>query len=167
MWGHHHDSIQAEWDCALVEDCNSFEMHRIMVRTDQLLCIAMATTSQMYTWYSEAKAHGWVQTLVLLPKKYHPHYYCFYEKGTTRTMVDLQGLHSSDAFRCSNMSSRVGLKSFCLWCFKLGGNTETIVTHLREVHCHLAIICDLCKSFTSMSVQNILEHHSGFKAQMC
>ena len=35
MWGHDHESVQAEQDCALVEDHNSFEMHRMMVRTDQ------------------------------------------------------------------------------------------------------------------------------------
>ena len=40
-----------------------------------------------------------------------------------------------------------------------------IATHLREVHHQLAITCDLCKSFASMSVQCILEHHSGCKAK--
>ena len=80
-------------------------------------------------------------------------------------MVGLQELHLSDAYRCSNVSSSVGLKSFCPWCFKLGGNTETIATHLREVHYQLAINCDLCKSFANMSVQSVLEHHSGCKAK--
>ena len=73
----------------------------------------------------------------------------------TKAMVGHQGLHSSDTFRCFNMSSSVGLKSFCPWCFKLGGNTETIATHLREVHYILGIVCDLCKSFGSMSAQSI------------
>ena len=48
---------------------------------------------------------------------------------------------------------------------QVGGNTEMIATHLREVHYQLAIICDLCKSFTSMSAQSFLEHHSGCKAK--
>ena len=71
MWGHDHESIQREWDCALVEDCNSFEMCRMMVKTDQLLCIAVATDSQIYTRDSEAEAHGHAKTLVLSLKQYH------------------------------------------------------------------------------------------------
>ena len=55
----------------------------------------------------------------------------------------------------------MGLKSFCPWCFKLGGNTETIAIQLREVHFSLAIACDICQLFTSMSVQVVLEHQSG------
>ena len=83
----------------------------------------------------------------------------------TRAMVGLQGPHLSDAFICSNMSSSVGLKSFCPWCFKLGSNTEMIATHLREVHYRFAIMCDLCKLFGSISAQNILDHLSGCKAK--
>ena len=49
VWRHDHESIQTEWDCTLLEDCNSFEMCRMKVRTDQLLCIAVATDSQIYT----------------------------------------------------------------------------------------------------------------------
>ena len=147
MWGNNHDSIQTEWDLALAEDHNFFDMCRMVVRTDQLLCIAAATDSQIYTWDLGGQTHGQVKTLVLLLKQYHTHYYCFYEKGMTRPMVGLKGLHTSSAFRHSNVSSSVGLKLFCPWCFKLGGNTEMIATHLREVHYWLAITCDLCKSF--------------------
>ena len=81
--------------------------------------------------------------------------------GTNSAMVHLQGLHMSDAFWHLNVSARIGLKSFFPWCFKLGGNTETIVIYLREVHCCLAIVCDLCQSFPSMSAHVVLEHHSG------
>ena len=128
-----------EWNSTLAEDCNSFEMLRVTVRTDQLLHIATATNSQIYTRDLEAEAHGWVKTLVLLLKQYHAHHYHFYEKGMTRAMVGLQGLHSNNAFRCSNVSSSVGLKSFCPWCLKLGGNTEMIATYLREVHYQLVL----------------------------
>ena len=103
-----------------------------------------------------------MKALVLSLKQYHACYYLLYEKGVTRPMVGLQGLHSGDAFRCSNISSSVGLKSFC---FKLGGNTETLATHLRDVYYSLAIACNLCKLFASMSLQNILDHHSGCKAK--
>ena len=87
-----------EWNCTLAEEGNSFEMGRMMVRTDQLLCTAVATDSQIYTRDSEAKAHGQAKTLVLLLKQYHAHYYHFYENGMARAMIDLQGLHSSNAF---------------------------------------------------------------------
>ena len=40
-----------------------------------------------------------------------------------------------------------------------------IATHLWEVHYRLTIVCDLCKSFTSMSAQSVLEHFSGCKAK--
>ena len=126
---------------------------------DQLLCIAEATGSKIYTTDLVAKIHGRMKTLVLLLRQCHAHYYWFYEKGTTRAMVGLQGLHTSNAFQCSNMSASVGLRSFCPWCFKLGGNTETIATHLREVHYWLAITCDVYKAFASISVQIILKHH--------
>ena len=106
-----------------------------------------------------------MKTLVLLLKQYHTHYYHVYEKGTTRAMVGLQGLHLSNTFRCSNISSSVGLKIILPLVVQMGGNTETIATHLMEVHYQLAIAWDLCKLFTSMSAQNILEHCSRCKAK--
>ena len=54
------------------------------VRTDQLLQIAEAAGSKIYTRELEAETHGRAKTLVLLLKQYHAHYYQFYEKGTTR-----------------------------------------------------------------------------------
>ena len=164
MWGHDQEVIRREWDCTLEKDCNSFEMHKMTVRMDQLLCIAEATNSEVYTWESEAEAHGWTKALALSLKQYHAHYYRVYKKGTIRAMVGLQGLHSGNIFRCSNVSSSVVLKWVCLWCFKLGKNTEMIATHLQEVHYRLAIVCDLCKSFTSMSAWSVLECCSGCKA---
>ena len=53
MWEHDHECVRAEQKCALVEDHNSFEMPRMTVRTDQLLCIAAATDSQIYIRDSE------------------------------------------------------------------------------------------------------------------
>ena len=165
MWGHDQEVIRMEWDQTLEEDHNSFEMGKMTVRMDQLLHIAEATNSKVYTHESEAEAHDWVKALALSLKQYHTHYYQLYKKGTTRTIVGLQGLHSVDAFRCSNISSSVGLKSFCPWCFKLGGNTEMIANYLQKVHYRLAIACTLCKSFASMSTQSVLEHCSGCKAK--
>ena len=75
-------------------------------------------------------------------------------------MVGLQGLHSSDTFWHLNVWAGVGLKLFCLWCFKFVRNTETTATLLREVHYKLAIACDICQSFANMSVQVVLEHRS-------
>ena len=80
MWGHDHKSIRREWDHTLVGDHNSFEMQKMMVRTDQLPHITKATCSKIYTRDSEAETHGRAKTLVLLLKQYHAHYYQFYEK---------------------------------------------------------------------------------------
>ena len=59
----------------------------------------------------------------------------------------------------------MGLKSFCPWCLKLGGNTKTIAIHLWEVHYRMAVMCNICQAFAGMSAQSILDHHSGFKLQ--
>ena len=80
-------------------------------------------------------------------------------------MVGFHGLHKSNVFQCSNVSTSAGLKSFCPWCFKLGSIMETIATHLREVNYWLAITYDICKAFASMSAQIILEHSSGCKVK--
>ena len=66
------------------------------------------------------------------------------EKGTTHAMVSLQGIHLDDALWHPNISTGMGLKSFCPWCFTLGRNTETIAIHLREVHYRMTIICHIC-----------------------
>ena len=163
IWGKDQKIIKMEQKCTLAEDHMSFKMRKMMTRVDQLLCIDKATGSQIHNKKSEAEAHSQARALVLSLKQYHAHFYRFYEKGTSRAMVGLQGLHKSDAFWHSNVSVRVGLKSFCPWYFKLGGNTETIAVQLREVHYHLAIVCDLSQSFASMSAQAILQHGSGCK----
>ena len=85
----------------------------MMVSNDQLLHSTEATGSKINTTESEAKTHGRMKTLLMSLKQYHAHYYRFYEKGTTRPMIGLQGLYMIDAFQSSNMSSSVGLKSFC------------------------------------------------------
>ena len=72
--------------------------------------------------------------------------------------MGLQSLHLSNAFWHLNVSESMGLKSSALGALNLGETTETITTHLREVHYRLAIVCDLCRSFASMSVQVVLEH---------
>ena len=149
----------------LGEHCNSFEMQKMTIRPDQLLPIAEATGSKIHTRESEAETHSRAKNLVFSLKQYHAHYYWFYEKGTTKAMVCLQGLHTSDAFWCSNKSASVGLRSFFPWCFSLRGSTETIATHLREVHYRSAITCNICKAFASMLVQIILQHCAGCKAK--
>ena len=116
----------------------------MMVRTDQLLCITEAPGSKFHWQGSAAETDSRAKKLVQLLKQYHAQFYHFYEKGSTRAMIGLQGLHSNDTFQGSNVAVRMGLKLFCPWCFKLGGNTETMTTHLREVHYRLAIAYDIC-----------------------
>ena len=132
--GHDLAIVRSEQKCALVEDQKSFEMQKMMVRTNQLLHTTEATGSKVYPQESEVKTEGRTIKLVLSLKQFHTQFYCFYDKGSTRAMVCLQGLHLSDMFQCSNVVTSLGLKSYCPWCFKLGGNMETIATHLREVH---------------------------------
>ena len=158
MWGHKHKITRTEWKCALAEDHTSFEMRQKMTRTDQLLCIAKARGSKISTRESEAGTHGPANPLVLSLKQFHVHFYRLCEKGTTKAMMGLQGLYSSDAFQHPNVSASMGIKPFCLWCFKFGGNTEVIAYNLREVHYRLAIAHDFCWAFTSMSLQVVLEH---------
>ena len=99
VWGHYHKIIRIEWKCALAEDCTSFEMKRMATRTDQLVCIAEATGSKIYTRESDAETHGSAKALVLSLKQFHAHFYRLYKKGNTRAMVDFQDLHSSDTFQ--------------------------------------------------------------------
>ena len=126
VWDHDHKIIRTEWIGALAEDCTSFEMRRMTTRTDQLLHIAEATGSKIYTREPEAETCSLAKALVLSLKQFHTHYYRLYEKGITRAMVGLQGLHMSDAFWGPTIWASMGLKSFCPWCFKFRGNTETI-----------------------------------------
>ena len=79
----------------------------------------------------------------------------------TWAMGGLQGLHLGDTFRCPNVSSSMRLKYFCPWCLKLDGNIKTIAIHLREVHYRMAIVCDICWAFASMSAQSVLDHCLG------
>ena len=136
MWGHYHKIIRTEH--------TSFKLRRMASRTNQLLHIAEATGSKIYTREYEAEVQGLAKALVLSLKQFHTPYYRLYEKGTTQAMMGLQGLHLSKAFWHRNILAGMGLKSFCPWCFKFGGNTETIRTHLREVHYRLAIACNIC-----------------------
>ena len=141
-------------------------MCKMTVRMEQLLCIAEATNSKVYTQELNAEAHGWVKALVLPLKQYHTHYYWLYKNEQLGPWSHLQGLHLGNASRCSNITSSVGLKFVCPWGFKLGENTEMIATHLWEVHYRLVIACDLCKSFTSMSVKMFWNTTQGVRPSM-
>ena len=49
VWGHDQEVIRMEQYCALEGDCNSFEGCKMTVRMEQLLHIAEATNSKVYT----------------------------------------------------------------------------------------------------------------------
>ena len=158
MWDHNHEIIRAEWKYTLAYDCTSFELRQMTTGTNQLISIAKATGSRIYTRESEVGAQGSAKALVLSLKQFHAHYDRPYEKGTNRVMVGLQGLYSSNTFWHLNVLASVGPKSFFPWCLQFRGNTEFIATHLKEVHYRLATACDICWSFASMFVQVVLEH---------
>ena len=58
VWGHDLAIIRSEQKCTLARDQDSFEMWKVMVRTDQLLCIAEATDSKVHQWGSEPGTDG-------------------------------------------------------------------------------------------------------------
>ena len=89
VWGHNHECVRAQWKCTLAEDCNSFEMQRMTVRTEQLLHIAEAAGSRIHARESEAETYGRVRNMVLTLKQYHAHCCWFFEKGTTITKMAL------------------------------------------------------------------------------
>ena len=68
LWAHDKEVIGTEWDHALEEEHNFFEIHKMMLRMDQLPHIAEATNSKVYTNESEAEAHGWEKTLTIVIK---------------------------------------------------------------------------------------------------
>ena len=105
------------------------------------------------------------KALVQSLKQFHAHFYWLYKEGMTCAMVSLQGLHLGDALKCLCISASMGLKLFCPWCFKLGGNTEMIAILLCEVYYCMAIVCDICWVFASMTVQNIQDHPSVCKGK--
>ena len=57
VWGHDHKIVRTKQKCALADD-HSLEMRGMATRTDQILCIAEATGSKIYTRESKAEAQG-------------------------------------------------------------------------------------------------------------
>ena len=143
IWGCDNKMIRTEQKYTLVEDYTSFQMRRMTTRTDQLLCIAEATGSKIYMRESEVENHIQAKALIHVLETVSCSLLQALKKGTTRAMVCPKGLHTSDAFPHLNVLAIMGLKSFCPWCFKFTGNSETITTHLREMHYRLAIACDI------------------------
>ena len=148
----------------LEEDHSSFKMHKMMFRSEQLLHIKEATNLKDYTWESEAKAHGQMRTLVLSLEQYHAHYYQIYEKGMTKAMVGLQGLHCDDAFRHPNISSNMKLKSFCPWCFKLEGTLKQLPPTSGRCTTKQQLLVTSA-GHLPVWAQSILDHCSGCKVR--
>ena len=121
VWDHDLAIVKSEWKHALAKDQDSFEMCNMTVRTDQLLHITETVDSQVHHWGSEAETDGMVKKLRQSLKQYHTRFHYFYEKGSNRAIIGLHRLHPNDVFWCLNVPASVGVKSFCPWCFKLGG----------------------------------------------
>ena len=58
VWDHGHKIIRIEWKHTPMDDHTSYKMRRMATRTDQLLHIAAATGSKIYTRESEVEAQG-------------------------------------------------------------------------------------------------------------
>ena len=109
-------------------------MRWMATRTNQLIHIAEATGSKFYPRDSEAGSSGFGGGLgPVLETVPCSVLQVLHEKGPTKAMVGLQGLHSSDAFWWSeHVSASVGLKSFCPLVPQIQGKTlKTLVTHLQ------------------------------------
>ena len=93
VWGSNCEVIKTKWDLALKEDCSSFEVNKMTLRTDQLLQIKEATHPKIYPCEPKAEVHRRKKTLVQSLAQFHAHFYWLYEKGMTHAMVSLQGLY--------------------------------------------------------------------------
>ena len=161
IWDSDHEIVRAEWLITLRRITPPSKWIEWPPKPNNYFGSKRPPTLKFYKWESEAKVQGWKKTLMQSLKKFHACFYQFYEKSTTQANVSLQGLHMSNTFWWSNILASVGLKSFCPWCLKMGGNTETITVHLREVHYRMVNVCDICQSYTSMNTQVIPDHCSG------
>ena len=139
-----YEVIKTEWDLALKEDHSSFEVNKMTFRIDQLLPIKEATPSKIHTHEPETEVHGIKKTLVQSLKQFHVHFFWLYEKGMTHAMIDLQGLHSGDAFRHPNISAVLG------WSHSDPGvlNYAKIMKQLPSTSRRYSIGWQLCVTYT-------------------
>ena len=164
--GNDYEAIKTEWDLASDKDPTSFKVNRMMVCTDQLLQIKVTTNVRKISPQEhEVNVNGRNKALVWSLKQFYTCSHWLYEKGTTLTMVSLQGLHPGNALKCASISAGVGLKLFCPWCLKVGGNMEMITVHLKEGYYQMSVACDICWAFASMTIQNIQAHWSECKGK--
>ena len=76
VWWSNYRVVKTEWELAFNEDYGSFKVKKMMVWTDQLLCIKKATDMKnIYPWEHEAEVQGKKKTLVQSQKLFHA---CFY-----------------------------------------------------------------------------------------
>ena len=134
-------AVKKEQELTLKEDYTPLKWTGWQSRQNQLLQIKEATgMKNIYPQEHEADVHRKKKTLVQSLRQFHTYFYWLYEKGTTYAMVSPQGLHLGDALRCLKISASMGMKSFCPWCYKFRGNTETIAIHFWEVYYQMAIV---------------------------
>ena len=83
IWETDHEMVWAEQEITLKENCTSFKVNKVTVRTDQLLHIKDVIHSKTHIRESEAEVHGQKKTLMQSLKEFHTHFYGVYEKSTT------------------------------------------------------------------------------------
>ena len=147
IWDSNHEIVQTDLLITLKEDLTPFEVNKMAIRTKQLLWIKEATHSKVYTWESEAKIHGPDENSHAISKTIPCTLLLIIWKGYDPGHGWLLGLHISDAFRHSNISTSVGLKSFCPWCSKLGGTLKQSPSILER--CIIGL--QLCVTYNSLS----------------
>ena len=113
MWGSDYETIKTEWDLTFDKDPSSFHVSKMVVCTNHLLRIKVATNMRnIYTQEHVANIGRKKKALVWSLKQFHTCYYQLYGKGMTCAMVGLQGLHQGNTLKCPSISAGVGLKLF-------------------------------------------------------
>ena len=67
-------------------------------------------------------------------------------------IMGLKGIHDSDALQC------FAGYTYYPWCGKEGQNEGTVVNHLRTVHYRLGLVCNLCYSCPTVTLDTLHQH---------
>ena len=147
---------------------HSFQVNKMMDRTEQLLQIKEATHLKIHSCELEAGVQGRKKTLLQSLRQCHACYYRLVWEGHYLCHSWLVRIAFGQCFQVPlTFPPSVGLKSFCPWCLKLGRNTKTIAISTSGRY---TIGWQSCATYAQwichgMSAQSVFDHHSGCKAK--
>ena len=94
---------------------------------------------------------AWVTGLAFI--HFHPH-----GENLSDSSMGIQRIHNPPALRCRQVKDDKMPRSFCPWCCKYGGNTNTIASHIQQDHYKLGVVCPQCKSHISTCHEDLKSH---------